>query len=184
MYAIPPTLQWASIMAVVSVGGFYRVNLKIEVWVELMVANDCALIAFMARKHFFPRGICVDPLAQCDYLLPKASPTAASFTILTERSRGGSTAREDLPSVPTGGVMRSAVLSVSFVCICRNRKSNSWSWRAWEIWGATGGKHRRMKVVIQRVKEASVRIASTDEVSGAIKKGLCVLWGISRDDSW
>lgn len=41
-----------------------------------------------------------------------------------------------------------------------------------------------MKLVLQRVKKASVEVVSTKEITGAIEKGLCILWGVSREDTW
>lgn len=39
-----------------------------------------------------------------------------------------------------------------------------------------------MKLVVQRVKEAKVKVSGTDEVVGKIGKGLLILAGVGKDD--
>src|SRR5699024_3061065 len=52
-------------------------------------------------------------------------------------------------------------------------------WREEKNTGAAGGKN--MRFVIQRVKEACVRV--DNETVGAIRKGFLVLIGVSQDDT-
>lgn len=41
-----------------------------------------------------------------------------------------------------------------------------------------------MRLVVQRIRSASVELKSTRETVSSVGQGLLVLWGLSRDDTW